>query len=211
MFFKEVPGGHVFRPNPEPGAEHLNAFEVGINQDITERLNVDVAYFHHKYHDMISWEHFFTGGESILTPYNRDVAVLQGIDLSAYAYLFWDISVKGGYTYLNAEDRTPGAADETLPYKPEHQLYFAGDWLLWQRLLLHCDVRYRSRVEEVVLYPESPPAAYTLINGKAIYRLPKGFSISLAVNNVGNEQYEEMAEYRMPGRSYALRFGWELP
>jgi allantoicase len=27
---------------------------------------------------------------------------------------------------------------------------------------------------------------------------------------IGNEQYEEMAKYRMPGRSYTLGFGWEL-
>jgi len=210
MFLKEVPGGHIFRPNPELGAEHLKAFEVGINQDISERVNVDVAYFRHKYYDMISWDLSFAGGESILTPYNRDVAVLQGIDLGAYAELFWDISVKGGYTYLNAEDRTPGAADETLPYKPKHQLYFAADWLLRQRLLLHGDLRYRSRIDEVVLYPESPPGAYTLVNVKATYRLPKGLSVNFAVNNVGNEQYEEMAKYRMPGRSYTLGFGWEL-
>ncbi|UCE27809.1 MAG: TonB-dependent receptor [Candidatus Coatesbacteria bacterium] len=210
MFLKEVPSGHIFRPNPDLGAEHLRAFEVGINQGISERLNVDVAYFHHKYYDMISWDHFFVGGESILTPYNRDVAVIQGIDFNAYAELFWDISVKGGYTYLNAKDRTPGAANETLPYKPEHQLYFAGDWLLLRKLLLHCDIRYRSKIEEVVLYPESPPGAYTLVNGKATYRLPKGFSVNFAVNNIGNEQYEEMAKYRMPGRSYAFGFGWDL-
>ncbi len=65
-------------------------------------------------------------------------------------------------------------------------------------------------IEEVVLYAESPPGAYVLVNGKMTYRLPKGFSVSFAVNNIGNEQYEEMAKYRMPGRSYAIGFGWEL-
>jgi outer membrane receptor protein involved in Fe transport len=211
MFLKEVPGGHIFRPHPDLKAEHLRAFEIGVNQDISDRLNFDAAYFYHKYYDMISWDHFFASGESILTPYNRDVAVMQGVDIGVYAEFLWGISSKIAYTFLNAKDKTIGATNETLPYKPEHQLYIAGDWLLLQRLLLHGDLRYRSRIEEVVLYPESAPKAYTLISGKTTYRLPKGFSVSFAVNNIGNEQYEEMAKFRMPGRSYTFGVGWELP
>jgi outer membrane receptor for ferrienterochelin and colicin len=210
MFLKEVPSGHIFRPNPDLRAEHLRAYEVGINQDFTDRINIDAVYFRHKYYDMISWDLILAGGESVLIPYNRDVAIMQGIDVGLFADLFWGIRAKASYVYLIAEDRTAGAEDEALPYKPRHQLYLGGDWFLRQRLLLHAEARYRSGIEEVVLYPESPPDAFILVNAKATYRLPKGFSVNFAVNNVGNKQYEEVAKYRMPGRSYTLGLAWEL-
>jgi outer membrane receptor protein involved in Fe transport len=76
--------------------------------------------------------------------------------------------------------------------------------------MLHGDARYRSRIEEVFLFESSLPDAYWVFNSNVQWRLSEMVNLSAKVNNIFDEQYEELARYRMPGRNWvfgvSLRF-----
>jgi outer membrane cobalamin receptor len=82
------------------------------------------------------------------------------------------------------------------------------DWAWFDWLRLHGDVRYRSEIEEAIIYDVELPDAYTIYNASATGVLPWDLEVTLKVNNIRNTQYEEMAHYRMPGRSYGLTVSW---
>lgn len=77
-----------------------------------------------------------------------------------------------------------------------------GGDLDWRRSRFHVDARYRSRIEEVFLFPLQAPDAFSVTNANVRYRLTDAVMLSVRVNNVFDAQYEELARYRMPGRNW---------
>ena len=111
------------------------------------------------------------------------------------------LALTANYTYLDARDQSPGRADDLLAYRPKHTANLGAD-VSTGRWLLHGDARYRSEIDEVFLFPRQAPAAYWVFNANVQFRLADAVVASAKVNNLLNEQYEELARYRMPGRSW---------
>ena len=120
------------------------------------------------------------------------------------------LTLSANYTFLDARDQSPGRADDTLAYRPRHTANFGADLGVAHRWMLHGDARYRSHIEEVFLYPLQAPDAYWVFNANVQYRLSEMVNLTAKVNNMFDEQYEELARYRMPGRNWifgvSLRF-----
>lgn len=213
FFKREIAGGTLFKPNPDLRAERMKlSLEVGTRFRLSSFVNLDLAYFHYRYKDMIYWINISAEEAVNYTLFqvrNLNEALMQGVELSLnlHPWQFWRANLN--YTYLDARDLSNYRTDDVLAYKVHHSFSFVssfqtGPWLL------NFDGRYNSRVEEVFLYPNDEPDAFFVVNGKLQRHLGKHFTLSLGVNNLFNTQYEELARYRMPGRSWIFGTSLEL-
>ena len=107
------------------------------------------------------------------------------------------------YTFLDATDRSPDRLDDVLAYRPRHSLNADGS-VEWRRWRLGGDLRYRSDIEEVFLFPRQAPDAYLVIGSTLQWQVHDRVRLSLRANNLFDEAYEELARYRMPGRNWIL-------
>jgi outer membrane cobalamin receptor len=149
---------------------------------------------------MIFWEPV---GESEYQVINLNRSVVKGAETGMN--FFWrGISAMANYTYLDAKDRTEGRADDKLPYKPKHSAYTSLSYQ-YARFALGFSIRYVSEMEEVIFYPLDAPDSFYVVNSRLSYNLSEQVMLSVAVNNLLDRRYEEMARYRMPGRSIAFR------
>lgn len=212
FFQKEISGGTSFVPNPQLKAERMNSVEVGGRVQFGGWLDVDLAFFHYRYRDMIYWVALpqeIGQIEPLFQVRNLNRALMQGTELGVHLYWQPHLRLHAGYTYLDAQDRSSGRTDDRLAYRLRHSLSFGGN-LSWKKLELNLDGRYNSRVEEVFLYPNDEPEAYVLLNAKLIAHVIPAVTLSLSSNNLLDTQYEELARYRMPGRHWVGGVSWEF-
>ncbi len=88
-----------------------------------------------------------------------------------------------------------------LAYRPKHNFSFTAT-LDKKRFNLNVNGRYRSKIEEVFLYPREKPEAFFVFNGKLVFKLNRQISFSTALKNIFDIKYEELARFRSPGRNW---------
>jgi outer membrane cobalamin receptor len=128
---------------------------------------------------------------------------MRGFEFNLNLFYKRYLTASLGYTYLDAQDRSPGRTDNTLPYKIKHSFNFNSDAMLG-RFSVNFNGRYNSKIRKVSIYPGSEPGAYTVLNAKIGYKFYRNQTVYLAVNNLTDTQYEEIERYRMPNRSFTL-------
>ncbi|MFQ6042962.1 MAG: TonB-dependent receptor plug domain-containing protein [Candidatus Poribacteria bacterium] len=198
---KEVNSGVNFRQNPNLKAEKLRFYgEIGLRRKLFNFLRTDTSLFIYDFADMIFWQRI-SENEFQVTNLNR--SVIKGAE-TGLRFSWRRLSALANYTYLDAQDRTEGRTDDKLPYKPKHTAYASLDYQ-YARFRLGASIRYVSKIEETIFYPNDAPEAFYVVNTKLSYNISDRITLSVAVNNLLNRQYEEMARYRMPGRSIAFR------
>jgi outer membrane receptor protein involved in Fe transport len=140
---------------------------------------------------------------------NNDHYRFTGLELSAETRPFRPLEVRGGYAFLDTEDRSPGAAREALQYRPRHRLSATGIWSFSfglqaaVTLLRVADQVYYSR-REPVESRELPD--YTLTGLRLRQRLPvAGVSLYLGAHNLFDVAYEE--QYGSPMATRVLYAG----
>ena len=193
--------GLEFRENPDLKSEKLRAYaELGIKRDFFDLLKTDVSAFVYDFSDMIFWKSLSEDEYQVI---NLNRSVIKGMEASIR--FFWrGLWAVAGYTYLDAQDRTEDRLDDTLPYKSKHSAHVSLDYE-YARFGLGASFRYVSEVEEAIFYPNDAPDAFYLVNARLSYKISDWVIFSLAASNLLNREYEEMARYRMPGRSIALK------
>ena len=205
---REPAGGTEFEPNDSLRAEKMVSYELGITHELAPYLRFDVAGFINDYSDWIYWREIAPAPGS--SAYRFQVANLlkvrmSGMDARARIRPAAGFEISLNYLYLLAKDRTAGRSDNTLPYRPRHTL--SGS-VLFHHGDLHSSVtvRGRSSVEETVFaaYKYDTPGAFAVTDLHTDYDVRPWMNVALEVDNVFNVQYEEMARYRLPGRSYAF-------
>ncbi|HET6463872.1 MAG TPA: TonB-dependent receptor, partial [Candidatus Krumholzibacteria bacterium] len=207
---RELGGGIDFVPNPNLGAEHIvDSEEVGMRWNPKPLFGLDTAAFRYHYEDMIYWVQIPNTSPVQYQVQNLTAAVMSGVETTVTSTVR-TLTLSANYTFLDARDQSPGRTDDKLAYRPRHTANFGADLGLAHRWMLHGDARYRSQIEEVFLYPLQAPDAYWVFNANVQFRLSGMVNLSAKVNNIFNEQYEELARYRMPGRNWifgvSLRF-----
>ncbi len=205
----EQGGGLRFLPNPALRPERLTlSAELGAKAMLTPGGTLDVAFFYNRYRDLISFRQLSNPLEPLLYQVvNLKEALMQGVELS-YTHQWKDRLVLSlSYTFLDARDISAGRVNDALAYKVRHTIG-ASATARQGRFTLNLNARYRSRIEEVFIYPGSEPDAVLVANAKLTWAFSGRHSCYLAVNNFNDAQYEELERYRMPGRS--VLFGLEL-
>ncbi len=198
----EQGGGLAFEPNPDLRPERLVlSAESGAKWTLGKSSTFDVAIFHNRYKQLISFQQV-SGPLEALTykVINLREALMQGFELNFQHrwkdLLFLNLS----YTFLDARDTSPERINDALAYKVRHSLG-ASATLTHKKWMLHSNARFRSRIEEVFIYPGSEPQAVFVANAKLRFTTGSNH-FYFAVNNLNNAQYEELERYRMPGRSF---------
>jgi outer membrane receptor for ferrienterochelin and colicin len=201
---EELGGGVAFVPNPNLTAEHLaNSYELGVRWSPASIFDLDMAVFRYDYEDLIYWEEI---SDELGVPYtiyqvrNLNSALMQGIETTLRS-TWRTLTLTANFTYLDAQDTSPDRTDDLLAYRPKYTGAASADYVLG-RWTLHGDTRYRSKIEEVFLYPRQAPDAYWVFNGALQFRVSNAWLLNVKGNNLLNEQYEELARYRLPGRNW---------
>jgi outer membrane cobalamin receptor len=103
------------------------------------------------------------------------------------------------YLYLDASDTQTG---QWLPYRSRHNVTATLDIL---RGLAGVDVRYRSRVESVLVYPLDRRSDFTVVDLRANAPL-LGTIVQARIGNVFNRFYTDVQE-RTPGTPRHMSLG----
>lgn len=199
----EQGGGLTFQISPLLRAEKLNlSAEIGGNFNINHHLKADVAIYYNRYKDLISYVQRSAPNEPLrFEVINLNRAIMQGFECSMEYAPIKSLNFQAGYNYLDAKDDSPGRVNDVLAYKSKHTAYFNASYK-WKDLQLAGQLRSRSRIDEVFIYPGSEPDGYVLLNAKLTYTFTDSFSAYLKSDNITDVQYEEIERYRMPGRSF---------
>jgi outer membrane cobalamin receptor len=97
------------------------------------------------------------------------------------------LGLSGSYLYLDTHNGTTG---DPLPYRSRHSLTGSLDVLSG---LVGLDVRWRSRVEEVLVYPLDARSDITVVDLRLAYRL-LGTVIMAKATNLLQAKYVDVQE-----------------
>jgi iron complex outermembrane receptor protein len=204
------PGG-----NPGLRSEYAYQYEAGADWNYsfagTYDLGIDLNCFHNRIHDMIQW---LPGSFSYWEPVNVKNTSTTGAEVSAsFTYktenLQW--SARGDYSFTSARNTEPLNASENQEW---HQLVYvpankAGLLLSASAGRLsaafgstYTGKRYTTADNSRFLpqYWES----FVSVTCKAVVKQVT-CNVNLSVDNVFNTEYQLLAYYPMPGRSFSLR------
>jgi iron complex outermembrane receptor protein len=134
---------------------------------------------------------------------NLNRALMQGLETELRWHWKNHLRASMSYTYLDAKDQSPNRTNDFLAYRVRHAMFFAAETNV-NRLTLALHGQYKSKLEEVFLYPRDIPQAFVVANAKATLRVSERYQLSFAANNIFNKQYEELERYRMPGRNWII-------
>ncbi|HQU73323.1 MAG TPA: TonB-dependent receptor, partial [Calditrichia bacterium] len=209
-FFKvEQAGGILFDPNPDLDPERMTlSVETGFRWQPTVTVDLDLAVFRYHYEDLIYWVDI-AGERGTPFPFfqvrNLNKALMQGLETTVTYRPLRQLDFSLNYTFLHSRDLSANREDDLLAYKPCHTLYGQVNTSI-KRLALNVTGRYQSKTEEVFLYPLQAPDAFVVINTKAVFTLNNSLKLNATVNNLFNTEYEELARFRMPGRTFLFGF-----
>jgi outer membrane receptor protein involved in Fe transport len=178
-------------PNLELHGEQAWSAEIGTTVTLLDRVRLDAAVFGSAYRDLIAPAPA-PGRPFVFQFQNVSRAQVAGLDVGISAYVVPDkLELQTTYLLLDTEDRITG---RSLPYRSRHNL--TGTMTVFQGLAA-VDVRYRSRVEEVLVYPLDPRRDVTVVDLRLGYRA-LNLLWQLRVSNVFNQFYVDVQE-RNPG------------
>ena len=208
--------GIRIKPNPDLQSETNLTFEVGVNYEVMEQLNVDFAVFNNEYYDMI---------EPGVDPTDNKVkfdnvvrARIQGFEASTLIRIIPnEMTFTIGYTYLWARDLENNIA---LKYRPRHTLYSGFEYWKWN-FNLGINFRYWSEVEEIddelvdlgIIKDGELRVPVFVTDLRVAYNFREmGLPVDIYLNikNLTNYNFIELIGILRPVRNYSLGFNWVI-
>jgi len=215
-------------PNTELKAERMTSLEIGMFKSFGRYFSIDLSTYYNLYKDLIESENvnedaLASDVSSIIFQYkNVSKARIIGFEASLNAQPIDDLNLTFGYNYMNAKDISsnsdrrlggnlnPEEDKDWLSYRPEHAFNFRASYS-FNKADISFTGRYISRIKTVRMYanPDGTeyPGNFFVMNTSAKYNVFDVVTLSAAIKNIGNVQYEELEHYRAPGRSF--HFGIE--
>jgi outer membrane receptor protein involved in Fe transport len=183
-------GFHVV-PNPELRGEHAWSGELGVATQPAAQLRLEGTLFQSEYRDLIG-PAAAPGQFFVFQFRNVSRARVRGLDLAARSSLIRDrLALEASYLFLDDRDLDTRRA---LPYRSRHTV--TGTVELF-RGLADVDLRWRSRIEEVLAFPLDPRGDITLVDLRLAYRV-RGTLLQAKVGNLFQSVYPDVQE-RVPG------------
>jgi outer membrane cobalamin receptor len=204
----EPGGGTLFEPNDSLRSEKMISYEIGFTHELNSYLRMDIAGFVNDYDQWIYWRELPRESGSLGDRFqvaNLLKVRMTGVDMRMRIKPSEAFQITLNYLHLRALDRTDDRENDTLPYRPVHT--FSGQ-VEFSHGGLHTtvNVRGRSQVEETVFsaYQSDRPGGSVVTDLHLGYDISDWVNVGVEVDNAFNVQYEEMARYRMPGRTWAM-------
>jgi len=188
--------------SPTLKPEKSEGLDGGIEQSfLHDRLIASATYFYNHYRDLIDYD-FATNKEE-----NIGRAESQGVELGLTARPWETVSVGVNYTYTNAKDLT---TDEDLPRRPPNAVSAQATWDYSRKGQITAGLVYESNrpdIDPTTFAPSHVPA-YIVVNLATTYRLTDYAMLTLRMDNLFNEHYEEVDGFGEPG--FAMYGGFKL-
>lgn len=176
-------------PNPDLESERVWSTEAGVTSTLLRGLRMDAAAFQSEYRDLIAP---CPVNFSTYTFCNLNRARVRGLDVSVKTGWAEDLlSLEGTYLLLDSKDLD---TELPLPYRSRHNITGTVNAL---RGLVGLDLRFRSRVQQVLQYPLDPRGNITVFDLRVGYRVA-GIALQAKVTNLFQAFYVDVQE-RTPG------------
>ncbi|HEU4587767.1 MAG TPA: TonB-dependent receptor [Gemmatimonadales bacterium] len=191
QFVSSTQFGFRVVPNPSLHGEYAWSAELGVAAQPVAGMRVDATLFQSDYHDLIS-PAAAPGQFFVFQFQNVTRARVRGLDLGLRADIVRNVlGVQASYLYLDSEDLFTHLA---LPYRSRHNVTGTVTLL---RGLVGLDVRWRSRIEQVLAFPLDPRGDITVVDLRLAYRA-LGTVFQAKVGNLFQAVYPDVQE-RVPG------------
>lgn len=203
QFVSTVQYGQRVVPNPDLVGEHAWSAEIGVTTNPVPWWWIDAALFDSEYHGLIGPGLALNEGFAFQFE-NLQRARVAGLDFSTKIAVAQDVmTMQINYMYLYTRDLgLPSDFPNTwLPYRSRNNLTTTFDFLGG---LCGIDFRYRSRVVQVVAYPNDQRGPITLLDLRAGYPV-LGTLLQLKAQNVLQAKYVDVQE-RVPGAPRSFLF-----
>ncbi len=204
-------GGIIIKPNPNLKPETDWTFELGMNYQVLNNINLDASIFQNEYFDFIE-----PGVSPDGTVYFDNItrARIQGFEVNTnYSFLNNKLKLSLNYTYLWARDLQQNTP---LKYRPRHMAFASVDYS-FLNFNVGADFRYSSKVEEIdyelvnlgIVKDGNKRVDIQVLDLRAGYNLnilSIPAKINFNVNNVFNYNYVELIGNLASIRNYTLSF-----
>lgn len=188
-------------------AEHATNFVLGISRPIKKIARAELSFFSHDIDNYITRDAPTVDGKY----YNLGRVLLVGFEALGEIYPAKDMTVKAGYTYIDASNMTHGRVTNRVQYIPEHQ-FNVGLGYLFSHIGLQTDLNclYVAQTWGQVPTVQRPTDAfiktddYFLVNGRISKKIMKNLEVYFAANNILDKNYEPELDFPAQGRSMYL-------
>jgi vitamin B12 transporter len=196
--------GDPLTGNSELRPETAESWEVGIDfGDQGNGGSVGVALFAQQYVDLIEFD--FDTFRNV----NRDRVDTHGIEWRAHRRLQRDLTLIGTATWLEID---VAGSPSGLRQRPEHYASFAAEWLPTPALSIYASLRYvGSRRDEAIPTAERTLGSYTRADIAVRWQLSPQVSLGLALDDIGDQAFEDAIGFPSLGRRYRLSLSANLP
>ena len=205
--------GSVVVPNPQLEPEYAYNAEIGLRQNIRDRLVLKAAAYYTYLVDALVRRDFLFNGESIID-YNGEPSNVQAIQNAARAYVYGlefgfdaslstDLSLKGNLTLTEGteedDDGMDSPARHAAPTFADLHLEWnaypvkAAFFLNYNGEVPYEDLAFSERSKDYIYEADAngnpySPSWYTL-NFRSAYTFRGDYQLSLAVENLTNQRY----------------------
>ncbi len=184
--------------NPDLGTEKTLQYEIGVKQQLPSDSSLSVSAYYSDVKDFIE-----KIGDS---PYsNLEDYLFKGVDVSIETRYVENLVLRAAYSYLDSEDRSPGADRQELQYRPKNKYMLEGTYTFASGLMIHGDV---THVADQYFYTDTTPMLkrklndYTVVNAKISQRLLSDrMTLYVRAENVLDSNFEQSYDLPQAGRS----------
>lgn len=186
-------------PNWGLDAEESVNYTVGVSRPFGDIAIAELAFF---YHDIDEWiTRDFPGAGSAYSNYSE--VAIGGIEFVAQLYPFEHLTLKFGYTFQDAEDKSSGRVTDRLAHVPEHKVDVGAMYEVpLTRTRVDITTTYVDEAYSLLPTISRPDLEtqksdeYFLLNARITQPFMKHFEAYVALNNILDKDYEP--EYGFP-------------
>ncbi|MFH1034374.1 MAG: TonB-dependent receptor [Pseudomonadota bacterium] len=182
-------------------------YTLGVGRPFGPKVYAEAAVFYHDIQDRISRD----GPGPTALYLNYASVKMYGFEASGEVKPLKDLTLRLGYTYLQARDDSDGRVTDDVINAPEHKVDLAVKYVVPQvKTRIHVQGLFLADQFDQLPTPSRPTQAtyktsgYFLANMKVTQPLWEHLDAFVALNNIFDKDYESEYGYPAPGRSFWL-------
>ncbi len=187
-------------PNLKP--EKSDGFDGGVEQSfLHDRLTASATYFYNRYRDLIDFNN------ATFKEDNIGHAESQGVELGLTARPWETVSASINYTYTDARDTD---TDTKLLRRPPNAASAQVSWDYSRKGQITVGVVYESERPDInpTTFANTNVPGYVVVNLATAYRVTDYATLTLRMDNLFNQHYEEVDGFGEPG--FAVYGGFKV-
>jgi vitamin B12 transporter len=181
--------------SPTLKSEKSQGWDAGIEQALfTDRVVADATYFSNEFRDLLDYN-FATNKEE-----NIGHARANGVELGLKLRPADDLTLAANYTYTNTEDLDTKSA---LLRRPPNAVSAQATWNYSRKGQVTLGMNYASSRADIdpVTFATTRLDGYVVVNLATSYKLTDYATITMRIDNLLNEHYQEVDGYQEPSLS----------